>query len=169
MAVADDLVLGVDTHKDVHVAAVLDRLGRRLAIRDFPATDAGNAQMARWLDSLGTVTDAGVEGTGSYGYRLARALTRHGVHVREINCPDRSRRRRRGKSDPVDAENAARAVLAGEATAVPKDRRGVIGELRMLVITRRSAVKARTQATNQIKAFLLDADDDLRHRLRAPS
>src|ERR1017187_2079950 len=62
MAVADDLVLGVDTHKDVHVAAVLDRLGRRLAIRDFPATDAGNAQMARWLDSLGTVTDAGVAG-----------------------------------------------------------------------------------------------------------
>ena len=167
MAVADDLVLGVDTHKDVHVAAVLDRLGRRLAIRDFPATDAGNAQMARWLDSLGTVTDAGVEGTGSYGYRLARALTRHGVHVREINCPDRSRRRRRGKSDPVDAENAARAVLAGEATAVPKDRRGVIGELRMLVITRRSAVKARTQASNQIKAFLLDADDELRNRLRA--
>jgi transposase len=169
VAAADGLVVGVDTHKDVHVAAVLDRLGRRLAIRDFPATDAGNAQMARWLDSLGTVTDAGVEGTGSYGYRLARALTRHGVHVREINCPDRSRRRRRGKSDPVDAENAARAVLAGEATAVPKDRRGVIGELRMLVITRRSAVKARTQATNQIKAFLLDADDDLRHRLRAPS
>ena len=72
-AVADGLVVGVDTHKDVHVAAVLDRLGRRLAIRDFPATDAGNAQMARWLDSLGTVTDAGVEGTGSYGYRLARA------------------------------------------------------------------------------------------------
>jgi transposase len=163
---ADGLIVGVDTHLDLHVAAVLDRLGRRLAVRSFPATDSGNAQMTRWLDSLGTVTDAGVEGTGSYGHRLARALTRHGIQVREINCPDRSRRRRRGKSDPADAENAARAVLAGEACAVPKDRRGTAGELRLLVITRRSAVKARTQASNQIKAFLLDADDELRTRLR---
>jgi transposase len=65
----------------------------------------------------------------------------------------------------VDAENAARTVLAGEATAMPKDRRGFTGELRMLVLTRRSAVKARTQASNQIKAFLLDADDELRARL----
>ena len=106
---ADGLVAGIDTHLDQHVVAVLDRLGRRPAVRDFPATDAGNAQLTRWLDSLGTVAEAGVEGTGSYGYRLARALTRHGVQVREVNCPDRSRRRRRGKSDPVDAENAARA------------------------------------------------------------
>ena len=166
MVPAEGLVVGVGTHMDVHVAAVLDRLGRRLGVRSFAAADSGNAQMTRWLDSLGTVTGAGVEGTGSYGYRLARALTRHGIQVREINCPDRSRRRRRGKSDPVDAENAARAVLAGEATAVPKDRRGAIGELRLLVITRRSAVKARTQASNQIKAFLLDADDELRARLR---
>jgi transposase len=163
----DGLVVGIDTHLDVHVAAVLDRLGRRLAVRSFPATDAGNAQLIRWLGGLGSVAIAGVEGTGSYGYRLARALTRHGVQVREVNCPDRSRRRRRGKSDPVDAENAARTVLAGEATAVPKDRGGVIGELRLLVITRRSAIKARTQASNQIKAFLLDADDELRARLRS--
>jgi len=85
--------------------------------------------------------------------------------VWEVNCPDRSRRRRKGKSDPVDAENAARAVLAGEATAVPKDRRGFVGELRLLVLTRRSAVKARTQAANQIKAFLIDADDELRASL----
>jgi transposase len=164
---ADGLVAGIDTHLDQHVVAVLDRLGRRLAVRDFPATDAGNAQLTRWLDSLGTVTEAGVEGTGSYGYRLAQALTRHGVQVREVNCPDRSRRRRRGKSDPVDAENAARAVLAGEAAAVPEDRGGVTGELRLLVITRRSAVKARTQASSQIKAFLLDAGDELRARLRS--
>jgi transposase len=121
---AECLVAGIDTHLDVHVVAVLDRLGRRVAVRDFPATDAGNALLTRWLDGLGTVTEAGVEGTGSYGYRLARALTRHGVQVREVNCPDRSHCRRRGKSDPADAENAARAVLSGEATAVPKDRGG---------------------------------------------
>jgi hypothetical protein len=105
------LVVGIDTHLDVHVAAVLDRLGRRLAVRSFPATDAGNAQLIRWLGGLGTVASAGVEGTGS--------------------------------------------------TAVPRDRDGVIGELRLLVITRRSAVKARTQASSQIKAFLLDAGDGL--------
>jgi transposase len=166
---ADGLVVGVDTHKDVHVAVVLDRLGRRLAVRDFPATDAGNTQLAEWLAGLGPVTDAGVEGTGSFGYRLARLLADRGLQVWEINCPDRSRRRRKGKGDPVDAENAARTVLAGEATAVPKDRRGFVGELRLLLLTRRSAVKARTQASNQIKAFLVEGDDELRaslHRLR---
>src|SRR5262245_21132252 len=163
--VAAGLVVGVDTHKDVHVAVVLDRLGRRLAVRDFAASDAGNQDMAGWLAGLGPVTDAGVEGTGSYGYRLAQVLAGHGVQVWEVSCPDRSRRRRRGKSDPVDAENAARAVLAGEATAVPKDREGFTGELRLLLLTRRSAVKARTQASNQIKTFLLDADDQLRRRL----
>jgi transposase len=149
---------GWDTHKDVHVGVVLDRLGR-LAVREFPATDAG---MAGWLAGLGQVIDAGVEGTGSYGYRLARLLADRGMQVWEVNCPDRSRRRRKGKSDPVDAENAARAVLSGEATAVPKDRRGFVGDLRLLVLTRRSAVKARTQASNQIKAFLAEADDELR-------
>jgi transposase len=163
--VADGLVVGVDTHKDVHVAVVLDRLGRRLAVREFPASDAGNTQLARWLAGLGPVTDAGVEGTGSCGYRLARLLADMGLQVWEINCPDRSRRRRKGKSDPVDAENAARTVLAGEATAIPKDRRGFVGELRLLLLTRRSAVKARTQASNQIKAFLIDAGDALRASL----
>ena len=163
--VADGLVVGVDTHKDVHVAVVLDRLGRRLAVREFPASDAGNTQLARWLAGLGPVTDAGVEGTGSCDYRLARLLADMGLQVWEINCPDRSRRRRKGKSDPVDAENAARTVLAGEATAIPKDRRGFVGELRLLLLTRRSAVKARTQASNQIKAFLIDAGDALRASL----
>jgi transposase len=96
--VADGLVVGVDTHKDVHVAVVLDRLGRRLAVRSFPATDAGNTQLAAWLGGLGLVTGAGVEGTGSYGYRLARLLAEVGLRVWEINCPDRSRRRRKGKA-----------------------------------------------------------------------
>jgi transposase len=122
--VADGLVVGVDTHKDVHVAVVPDRLGRRLAVANFPASDAGNTQLAGWLAGLGPVTDAGVEGTGSYGYRLARLLADLGLQVWEINCPDRSRRRRKGKSDPVDAENAARAVLAGEATAIPRTAAG---------------------------------------------
>jgi transposase len=86
--------------------------------------------------------------------------------VVEVNRPDRARRRRKGKTDPVDAEAAARAVLAGDARAVPKDRNGAVGELRALVVARRSAIKARTQATNQIRALLVDGDDELRGRLR---
>jgi transposase len=165
MPTQQELVLGVDTHKDTNVAAVLDRLGRRLGVSTVPATDAGNQQLWRWASQFGTVTDAGVEGTGSYGYRLAWLLVSQGVRVWEVNRPDRARRRRRGKSDPVDAENAARAVLAGEATAVPKDRRGVVGQLRALLVARRSAVKARTQAFNQLHGLLVEADDALRHQL----
>jgi transposase len=119
--------------------------------------------LAGWV---GQVSKVGVEGTGSYGYRLARLLSGRGVRVIEINCPDRSRRRRKGKSDPVDAENAARPVLAGEATAIPKDRHGLVAELRLLTSTRRSAVKARTQAGSQIKSFLVEGDDELRANIR---
>jgi transposase len=159
------LVLGIDTHKDVHVAVVLDRLGRYLAAASFGTTDAANTELVAWTQSYGQVTTAGVEGTGSYGYRLAQHLTDQGINVVEVNRPDRARRRRKGKTDPVDAEAAARAVLAGDAHAVPKDRNGAVGELRALVVARRSAIKARTQATNQLRALLVDGDDELRSRL----
>ena len=99
---------------------------------------------------------AGVEGTGSYGYQLARALQRAGYQVLEVNRPDRAERRRRGKSDPADAEAAARAVLAGTATALPKDRSGAIEALRVLTITRDSAVKATVQTVNQAKPRFRD-------------
>ena len=107
-----------------------------------------------------------MEGTGSYGYRLAQHLTSQGIDVVEVNRPDRARRRRKGKTDPVDAEAAARAVLAGDARAVPKDRNGAVGQLRALVVARRSAITARTQATNQLRALLVDGDDQLRGQLR---
>jgi transposase len=139
------LILGIDTHKDVHVAVVLDRLGRYLAAASFGTTDAANTELVAWTQSYGQVTTAGVEGTGSYGYRLAQHLTDQGINVVEVNRPDRARRRRKGKTDPVDAEAAARAVLAGDAHAVPKDRNGAVGELRALVVARRSAIRACTQ------------------------
>jgi transposase len=160
------LILGVDTHKDVHVAVLLDRLGRYLAGASFASTDAANSDLVAWTGRYGQVATAGVEGTGSYGYRLAQHLSDQGIDVVEVNRPDRARRRRNGKNDPVDAEAAARAVLAGEARAVPKDRNGAVGELRALVVARRSAIKARTQASNQIRALLVDGDDELRGRLR---
>ena len=151
--VADGLVAGVDMHKDVHIAVVLDRLGRRLAVR-ICAADAGNAQLAEWLAGAEPVTDAGVEGTGGSGWAGPAAGRGGPVGSGGNRCPDRSRRRRKGKSDPVDAQNATRAVLAGEATAIPKDRRGFAGELRVLLLTGAAQIKARTQASNQIKAFL---------------
>jgi transposase len=166
MTHAPQLVLGIDTHKDVHVAVLLDRLGRYLAAASFGTTDAANRDLVAWTHRYGQVTTAGVEGTGSYGYRIAQHLTDHGISVVEVNRPDRARRRRKGKNDRVDAEAAARAVLAGDARAVPKDRNGAVGQLRALVVARRSAIKARTQATNQLRALLVDGDDELRGRLR---
>ena len=113
MARLPQLVIGVDTHKDVHVAVLLDRLGRYLATASFATTDAANRDLVTWTQRYGQVTTAGVEGTGSYGYRLAQHLNSHGIDVVEVNRPDRARRRRKGKNDPVDAEAAARANHAG--------------------------------------------------------
>ncbi len=159
------LVLGVDTHKDVHVAALLDDLGRLLGVRSVRATDQGSDQLLAWAHRHGRVGRARVEGTGSYGYRLTYRLQQSGVEVVEVHRPDRSLRRRRGKTDSVDAEAAARAVLSGAAQARPKDREGPVGALRALMVARRSAVKARTQACNQIHALLVGGEDVLRVRL----
>ena len=117
---------GVDTHKDVHVAAVLDALGRLIATAAFPATRHGYRRMLRWLQSHGELVGVGVEGCGSWGAGLARFLTARGVSVIEVNRPNRQNRRRRGKSDPVDAEAAARAVLNGQATVIPKAGTGPV-------------------------------------------
>ena len=118
------VVLGVDTHKGVHVAAVLDHLGGLLGTGEFPATAAGYHQLLDWVRKFGTVLRAGVECTGSYGAGLARYLATQRVPVVEVNQPDRSTRRRRGKTDAVDAESAARAVLSGIARALPKSGDG---------------------------------------------
>jgi len=162
-------VLGIDTHKHTHVAVVLDGLGRHDGSLQFPATDAGAAQLLTWSRDHGTPLTAGVEGTGSYGYQLTRSMQAAGITVVEVNRPDRANRRRKGKSDPVDAEAAARAVLAGQATAVPKNREGAVEALRALTIARNSAVKATTTASNQIKALLVCSDQDLRDQMRVQS
>jgi transposase len=106
-----------------------------------------------------------VEGTGSYGAGLARFLCGHGQRVWEVNRPDRAARRQRGRSDPVDADAAARAVQAGEATGSPKAQDGVVGMLRALRVARQGAVKARSQAINALKGLLVTAPSELRQRL----
>ena len=113
---------GVDTHKDVHVAAVLDEAGKIFDTASFSANAKGYGELLAWLSSFGRRAKVGVEGTGAYGAGLARHLGREGVEVVEVNRPNRQARRRRGKSDTVDAEAAARAALNGEATVVAKAR-----------------------------------------------
>jgi transposase len=110
------VTIGVDTHSDVHVAAALDQAGRMLGIASFPAITRGCAQLATWASSFGTVDKVGMEDTGSFGEGLLRLLSDFGLAVIKVNRPDRSARRRNGKSDPLDAESAARAVLSGRAS-----------------------------------------------------
>jgi len=156
---------GVDTHGRTHHAAVLDTQGRLLGDREFPADRDGYRQLLSWLGRHGQVEVVGVEGTGSYGAGLTRYLLDQRVRVVEVDRPDRRTRRQRGRSDPIDAEAAARAVLAGTATAVPKRRDGIVEAIRVLRTARRGAGKARTAAINQLKALLVTAPASVREAL----
>ena len=160
------VVGGVDTHRDDHVAATIDSLGRLLGVASFPATGAGYGDLLDWMRSWGDLDAVGVEGTGSYGAGLARRLAAGGVTVVEVIRPNRQARRRRGKSDPADAEAAARAVLCGVATVRPKSADGPVEAIRLLHATRRSAVKARTQAINQLKGHLVTVPEQVAAPLR---
>ena len=162
---AVQVVIGVDTHQDEHVAVAIDQQGVRLAEHHVPATSHGYGELERWSRSLGEVRSFGVEGTGSYGAGLSRFLTGRGFTVIEVNRPDRSTRYRKGKSDPTDAEMAARAVLSGVADATPKSGDGEVEMTRMLKRAKDSAVKARTQAFNQMKALIVTAPAELRETL----
>ncbi|MYT17806.1 Transposase [Streptomyces sp. SceaMP-e96] len=160
-----EVVLGVDTHRDAHAASVLSPVGAVIGTEEFPATAAGCRELLQWASSLGAVRRAGVEGTGSFGAALSRYLLTQGVEVLDVNRPDRTDRRRRGTSDPLDAQNAARAVLSGRARAQAKSGDGPVQIARTYKLTKGSAVKARTQAINQLKAVLVSADPDLREEL----
>jgi transposase len=160
-----DVVVGVDSHEKEHVAALLDDRGRLLASGAFPAHERGFKQLLDWARSYGQVREAGVEGTGSFGVGLTRFLLAEGVQVIEVTRPNRRARRHLGKSDSVDAEAAARALLSGLATAVPKPRDGIVESIRVLQLARRSAVKARTQAGQQIRSLLITAPAELNREL----
>jgi transposase len=157
---------GVDTHRDTHTAAALDGQGRMLGHRQFPATAAGYAALLGWLRAFGRLVLVGVEGTGSYGAELTTHLHQAGVAVVEVDRPDRAARRRDGKSDPLDAESAARAALAGRADGLPKQRGGPVQALAALRVARRSAVDQRSDVTRQIKSLIVTAPEALRAQLR---
>ena len=156
---------GVDAHTDTHHAAVLDENGRLLATKAFPTTMRGYEDLADWLEGHGELVCVGVESTGSYAAGLVRALETRGVAIVEVNQPHPHARARRGKSDPLDAELAARAALAGTATATPKTTTGVVEAIRQLSVARDGAMKARTAALGQIDDLVLTAPAQLRERL----
>ena len=160
------VVVGVDTHKDEHVAVAVNHMGVRLCERRVATTIPGATDLERWACGLGGIVAFGIEGTGSYGAGLSRFLIARGYTVVEVNRPDRSVRRRNGKSDPTDAEMAARAVLDGVARTTPKSGMDQVEMLRMLRTTRNSALKARTQAMNQMQSLIVTAPSVLRETLR---
>jgi transposase len=160
------VAVGVDTHKDVHVAVALDALGVQLDSREIAATAAGYRSLLCWAQEFGVPAFA-IEGTGSYGAGLVRFLERAGVNVFECERP-RRQERRRGKSDLIDAALAARRLLSGEQLSLPRGG-GRREDLRLLLLERRSAMQARNAALNQLSAVLVTAPDQVRARLGALS
>lgn len=157
---------GVDTHKDLHVAAVVDEHDRIAASQSFATTRQGYKQMLAWMRSFGLVRRVGVEATGTYGAGLLRYLQKAGVEVLEVTTPDKADRRKRGKNDDLDAQNAAHAAFAGKRTVTPKSRDGIIEALRVLKACRKTAVAARRVALQMIHNTVVCAPDDLRDQLR---
>ena len=160
---------GVDTHLDLNVAAALDPIGGLLEVAEFPATSGGHRRLLGWLAGFGPVTRVGVEGTGSYGAGLARYLRTAGVEVVEVDRPNRQARRRAGKSDPLDAIEAARAALSGRASGAAKTRDGNVEAIRALVVAKRSARSTKIKTLNQIRHLSYTAPDQLRERLKGVS
>ena len=169
LATTAGVVLGVDTHLDLHVAVALDQLGRRLGELRVPTTKKGYEKLLRWAESLGPVLCVGVEGTSSYGAGLTRHFKAARIAVSEVERPKRRHLRRNGKSDPIEAEAAARMVLASETAGEPKSGEGQVEMIRTLRAARHSAVKARSQAANQLQSLLVTAPENLRNRLRTLS
>jgi transposase len=163
------LPLGVDTHLDIHVAVLLDRVGELLSTKEFPVNYEGYKSLLKWALSFGQLVTAALEGTGTYCAGLCEYLLDNNIEVYEVNRPNLAKRRLVGKSDPTDAENAARSVLAEDSRAVPKSHDGLVEALRYLLVARRSAIKARTQSISQIRALLVSAPHGVREGYLVPS
>ena len=161
------IVGGVDTHKDLHVAAVVDEQDRVIETRSFATTRQGYRQMLAWMRAFGDLHRIGVESTGSYGAGLLRFMQQAGIAVLEVTTPDKQDRRRRGKNDDLDAQNAAHAAFAGQRTVTPRSRDGMIESLRVLMTCRKTAVSARRVALQMIHNTIVCAPDGLRDQLRS--
>jgi transposase len=156
------ITLGIDTHRDINVAAGLDERGTHLGTAEFSTTADGHLKLWAWANDLGDVANAGVEGCNSYGAGIARFLQAQGVSVIEVRRPNRQSRRQQGKSDPLDALAAARCVQSNEVTTIAKTGRGPVEAIRILRVARRSAREQRVAALNQMRALVVTAPDELR-------
>ncbi len=161
------VVGGVDTHKDLHVAAIVDAGDRILETRSFATTRQGYRAMLAWMRSFGELKRIGVESTGSYGAGLLRYMQAAGIEVLEVTTPDRHDRRKRGKNDDLNAQNAAHAAFAGQRTVTPRSRDGMVESLRVLKACRKTGVNARRIALQMIQNTIIAAPDALRDQLRS--
>src|ERR1019366_4464452 len=150
---------------DIHHAAVLNERGVLLGTKSFPTTTWGYRQLLNWLGDFGEIDAIAVESTGSYAAGLVRNLREHEITVVEVNQPHAHTRRRVGKSDPIDAEMAARTLLCGKGTVIPKHTDGIVESIRMLRVARNSAVKARTATMIQVRDLIITAPQPLRDQL----
>jgi transposase len=157
---------GVDTHLDAHVAAALDANGGVLGVESFATTPVGFVALHDWLCAFGPVARVGVEGTGAYGAGLSRYLQSRGLGVIEIDRTNRQLRRMQGKSDPVDAIEAARAALSGRASGIAKTANGNVEAIRALLVAQRSGRQARARCLNQIRHLGFTSPDSLREQFR---
>lgn len=163
--IGTDDVIAVDTHKSTHAAVAIGALGARLGSLSIPANSRGYQALLEWARLFDPIRAFGVEGTGSYGAGLSRFLNEHGYSVLEVNRPSRELRYQRGKDDVVDAESAARSVLAGQVTARPKSGTSTVEMIRHLKVARDAAVKARSQAMHALEAIIVSAPSALREKL----
>jgi len=157
---------GVDTHQDLHTAAVVNIDGAVLGSQSFSTTRAGYRAMLHWFRSYGELARVGVEATGTYGAGITRHLALAGVPVLEVTEPDRSLRRAKGKDDTLDAFAAAQAALTGQRVQVAKDRSGAVEALRVLRTTRKTAIKCRRAALQQLHNTIVASPDEVRDQVR---
>lgn len=162
------IIIGVDTHKDNHVAVAINELGARVADCSISATPTGYQQLLAWSQALGSLITFGVEGTGSYGRGLATFLLQQGCSVVEVCRPARTvSGQSAAKDDVIDAEKAARQVLSGPATVTPKWADGQVEMMRVIKIAKDTAVKAQSQVLVALKSLLVTADETLRTQLES--
>lgn len=163
----ETVIAGVDTHKDVHVLCLLDGLGRKIWSGSFGADPEGYDRLAEAIGDPGSCMVVGVEGTASYGAGLTRRLAELGYNVVEVLRPKRDKARPgEGKSDPLDAERAARKAASGKGCSVPKSQDGWVEAVRQLYVARRLAVATSTSCVACAKSMLTTAPSALRERFR---
>lgn len=157
---------GVDTHKNIHITAIVNDSNQELSSEYFPATRHGYKEMLKWMSSFGKISRVGIEWSGTYGLGLLRYMQSSGIEVLEVTAPDKVDRRKRGKDGTIDAENAAHAAYSKLRTVTPKTRDGMVESLRILKGCRKTAMAARTVALQMIRTSIVSSPDEIRDTLR---